>query len=80
MNIYKLTRNDNWGHDDYDSIVVIAENERDAINIGTNGDKIDWNERYTSWVSSPILLDVELIGTAKEGSVAGCVLASFNAG
>ena len=80
MNIYKLTRNDDWGYDDYDSIIVIADNKEDAINIDPYGNKVDWTNPRSPWVCSPILLDVELIGTATEGSVFGCVLASFNAG
>jgi len=80
VNIYKLTRNDRWSYDDYDSIVVIAEDEKSAINIDPSGNPMIWTNCRSAWVNSPISLDVELIGTAKEGSVSGCVLASFNAG
>jgi hypothetical protein len=75
MNIYKLTRNDDWGYDDYDSLIVIAENEESAKLIPPITEY-----KTTAWPNSPNLIDAELIGTAKEGSVAGCVLASFNAG
>ena len=80
MNIYKLTRNDKWGYDDYDSLIVIAENEKDAINIDPRGDQMNWNNCRSCWVDSPILINVELIGVAKPFSTVGCVLASFNAG
>ena len=80
MNIYKLTRTDRWGYDDYDSLIVIAENEKNAINIDPYSKLIDWSNCCSSWVNSPILIDVELIGVAKPFSVASCILASFNAG
>lgn len=75
MNIYKLTRNDKWGYDDYDSLVVIAKDKRSAKLISPHSDYVT-----TAWPHSPSLIDAELIGIAKEGSVAGCVLGSFNAG
>ena len=74
MNIYKLTRNDDWGYDDYDSLIVIAENDESAKSIPPQ------TYETNAWPSSPNLIDVELIGTAKEGSVTCCVLASFNVG
>ena len=75
MNIYKLTRTDKWGYDDYDSLIVIAENEESAKLIPPITEY-----ETTAWPNSPNLIDVELIGVAKPFSTAGCVLASFNAG
>ena len=40
-----------------------------------------WNTNHEStWCSTPDDVKVELVGTAKEGTIAGIVLASFNAG
>jgi hypothetical protein len=80
MNIYRLTRNDRWSYDDYDSIIVIAKDEKAAVNISPDNKPVNWSKPRPCWVDSPILLDVELIGTAKEGVVECCILASFNAG
>jgi len=87
MNLYRIsqTETDDW--DTYDSAVVAAENMSDAANIhpdGGNDDRSEpdiWGEviNYHSWVS-PDKVKVELIGVAAPGTVAGVIVASFNAG
>ena len=57
MNIYRLTQTDNVGYDSYDSMVVVAENEKDARRIHPNqilevrGD-LDRDEWFT-WAGAP---------------------------
>ena len=33
MNIYKVTRTDDWGYDNYDSFICIANNQEEAIEM-----------------------------------------------
>ncbi len=79
MKLWLITQDDNTGYDTYDSAVVAARNEAQARAINPDGvDK--WKAPYTAWCDSPDKVTVELLGTAKPGTQAGVVLASFNAG
>jgi hypothetical protein len=71
MKLYYLSQSVNTGYDTYDSAVVAAKNEEDARMT-----KIGWGEAWCS----PDKVGVELIGTAIEGTKAGVIIASFNAG
>jgi len=80
MNLYYLSQDDERGYDTYDSCIVAAESEEAARQIRPGG---EWEDTYTyssTWARKPERVKVELIGTAVEGTVAGIVLASFNAG
>ena len=87
MNIYILCRPYTAGYDEYDSAVVIAEDEDEARHTKIDDDWVDdwWifyediNNKSGSWVH-PNRLIVELIGYAKEGMPKGAVVAAFNAG
>jgi hypothetical protein len=79
MNLYLLTQKENSGWDTYDSVVVAAKNEQEAKKI-LPSEYSDWNNLCGTWASSPENVTVEYIGKAKEGTVKGVVLASFNAG
>lgn len=73
MNLYKISQTVNRGYDTYDSAVVAAETEEAARNTrpydyGTPG-----------W-AKPEYVRVELIGLAVEGTTAGVIVASSNAG
>lgn len=91
MNIYLLERQDMHDHDEYDSLVVVAETEEKAKQIhpadgslySGREDKMNfWNNSsfMTSWVDLD-KINVTLIGKAdpsqKENSV---ICTSFNAG
>jgi hypothetical protein len=78
MNLYLLTQNKTIGYDTYDSCVVISESEEDAKTIHPHFPNPKWDS--LSWCKNPSQVEVEFIGTAKEGSVRGVVCASFNAG
>jgi hypothetical protein len=77
MRLWKLTRTDKWGYDDFDSAIVAANTEQEARSITPDGDPFDDD---TCWASAPERVLVERLGTAKKGTQAGVVLASFNAG
>lgn len=93
MNLYRIYRTDKVGYDEYDSAVVAAESEQDAKDqhpdgssywknecwrsLRVDGTEIDWGD--SSW-THPNQISVELLGTAKEGTERGVIVASFNAG
>lgn len=84
MNLYLLMQDENSGYDTYDSMVVAAETEDRARLIHPN----TWSDNpwdrtkllYRDWATSPDQVSVTLIGTAVEGTKAGVILSSFNAG
>jgi len=77
----------NVDYDTYDSAVVAAETEELARMTHPNGwdsESYDgpWSgvdEGFTSWCDA-VKVVVEYIGEAKEGTKAGVICASFNAG
>lgn len=74
MNIYKVERTDGVGYDEYDSFVVVAETEEEALNTSPSD--------YVASGSWPVTirdLNVTLLGRFI-GNVRGVILASFNAG
>jgi len=87
MYLYRLSQNIARGYDTYDSCVVAAQSEDEARIIHPsdytdNGDlDRDCFPRYSdTWASRPSDVCVELIGTATDGTEAGVICASFNAG
>ena len=80
LNLYRISQNAHGGWDAYDSAVVCAESEEAARRTHPNG----WSEVGSTagnydWASEADV-KVELIGTAREGILAGVVVASFNGG
>lgn len=77
MYIYKLTQNVNTSYDTYDSMIVIANNEDEAVQLSVSeyhGDS------YSSWACLEDI-DVTLIGTACDRYEEPIIiLTSFNAG
>ena len=82
MKLYKISQTENNDYDTYDSAVVAAPDEETArlMNPANGGPMCDWAGRYNSWSSSPDLVLVELLGTAKPGTRTGVIVSSFNAG
>lgn len=81
MNIYKIKRTDDILDDDqYDSAVVVADNEEEARTTHPAGHRIKRGSYSFGWVKDLDSLDVQLIGTAAEGIPNGAVCASYNAG
>ena len=80
MNLYKISQDENDGYDNYDSAVVAAESEEEAIKIHPGSGRLypDWDSE--NWVNDLDLVSVKLIGTAVEGTKPGVILASYNAG
>lgn len=86
MNLYKISRDDVAGFDEFDSAVVVAESEEKArlIHPAEWAPK-NWHENkefnaIDCWIK-PEKVFVALIGSAKEGLEEGMVIvSSFNAG
>lgn len=69
MKLFKLTRTDDVGYDEYDSSVIAADTKEKALFISLN---------YHWTVDNKV--EIEYIGTAKRGTKEGVILDSFNAG
>lgn len=79
MNLYLISQNENNSYDTYDAAVVAAESEDEARQIHPsypNG----WLHKSNTWATVPENVSVRLIGGATEGTKAGEILSSFNAG
>jgi len=79
MNLYLISQRENTDYDTYDSVVVAANNEKDAQAINPNGED-SWGESYSAWCSSPERVLVRYLGKATKGTKQGIILASYNAG
>lgn len=80
MKLWLISQDVNNGYDTYDSAVVAAETEEDARQIRPDEKTWPKRERFCVWAATPNQVQVELIGQATEGTKAGLILASFNAG
>ncbi len=84
MNLYLISQSANRRYDTYDSAVIAAKDEQDArLTHARHGplpaDHKHWTYYYSTWCK-PGDVTVELIGEAVEGTKAGVICASFNAG
>lgn len=79
MKLWLISQNENSDYDTYDSAVVAAETEDAARNTHPGGNE-DWSRTYGSWAKLPAAVMVKMIGEAIEGTEAGVICASFNAG
>ena len=92
MKLWLPSQSTNTSYDTYDSLVVAAESEDVAKYIRPSGHTWQNNEwRYYTDISNsyysgngdwahPKDVSIEYIGEAREGTEAGVILASFNAG
>lgn len=81
LKLFKIWQEVNTKYDSYDSAVVVAESEYEAVMISPDVNKQDWNGKaYYGWCD---IKDVNVIcignatGDLKAGDV---IVASFNAG
>lgn len=79
MNLYHISQSVNNGWDTYDSAVVAAETVEQAAATHPNNNH-SWDSIWPTWCDKPSEVTVKLIGTALEGTTAGVILSSFNAG
>lgn len=83
MNIYKVSRTDKIGYEEFDSFVTVAKDAESARNTHPRGANKNWDADWNGWVpsSKKSSLDVVHIGTSNECYHKGeIILASFNAG
>jgi hypothetical protein len=81
MKLWKLTSG-KTGYDTFDAAIVAAEDIEAAKGTHPSG---VWPTNFRSgsaeaWAFKPSEVSAVLIGTATEGTPAGVILASFNAG
>ena len=92
MNLYLLTQSVNRGYDTYDSCVVAAESEAEAVRMHPGGTRV-WSDAllwvrpdgntddYAMWDwCHPSQVDCSLVGVAHESLPVGVLIASYNAG
>jgi len=75
MKLYLISQKENNNWDTYDSFVVAAENEEAARTIIPLSPS-----KYGDWAFTLAAVEVKEIGTATDGTEAGTILGSFNAG
>lgn len=84
MNIYHISRTDQWSYDDYDSFIVVSKDEETAKSYNPNGNVHDYKEdrwRRNGWVSRKEDIVAIHMGIANSDLPEGFILcASFNAG
>jgi len=81
MKLFKISQDVNNDYDTYDSAIVCAENEGEAVTIHPGGDA--YEERGCFWLGvwcKQEFVKAECIGEAKVGTEKGVIVASFNAG
>ena len=78
MNLYLLTQDEAFGYDTYDSCIVAAEDEKEAVLISP--DEYRRFQKIGAWASKPENVSAVLIGVASPEVKKGVVLSSFNAG
>lgn len=80
MNLYLISQNYCNGYDTYDSAVVVAATQDEAIDIHPSG---EWPSCSYDWVDrrETMYVDCKIIGVAAENLEAGTIVcASYNAG
>lgn len=78
MNLYLISQDANYNWNTYNSAVVAAESEQDAINIGPK-EGMDEAFKLECWVADKHV-KVKLIGKADESIHRGVICAAFDAG
>ena len=73
MKLYLLKRTDEWGYDEYDSLVYAAESAQDAVDMSLKDDM------YDDWTTQNYI-DITFLGFAESNITRGKIIGSFNAG
>ena len=74
MNLYLLDRKDDWHYECFDSLVVAAESEADAVTILPQS--VGTTKTGSGW-TTPENIAVTLIGMAAPGLQRGVILGSY---
>jgi len=82
MKLYLISQNVNNDYDAYDSAVVAAESVKDARNTHPRSEfnPTNWPDQDSGTWTVPSKVKVKYLGEAKEGTKAGVICSSFNAG
>ena len=83
MKLWLISQSQNNRYDTYDSAVVFANSEREA-QLTLPDKHATWDEVacdvYGVWAMAPEYVSVCYLGEAADGTAAGVICASFNAG
>lgn len=89
--IYRISRNDDWDYDEFDSFVIVAKSEAEAVSYDPYGKRCDdpteysWDKRYFNeeYKCYTHFRDFEVseIGVCTKDIYPGTIIcSSFNAG
>jgi hypothetical protein len=77
LNLYKISRSGEADSGQYESAIVVAEDEQEAKDTHPSGVQSDWNDpAFLSWISPEEDIIVELVGTAEPHLHKGVLVAS----
>lgn len=51
MNLYHISRIDNYNYEEYSDAVVVARNKLEASNIHPSGNNVKWYAEHKNWMS-----------------------------
>ena len=77
MKIYLLEHKEKTSFEFYDSCVVCAENESEAMDIHPHGGVFKEGDKRLGWVSSKIYISCTEIGEANDNQKKGVITASY---
>lgn len=81
MKLWLIWQEVNTDYDTYSDAVVAAETEEAALATHPSGTENAWKHTWRSdWAKRPDQVRVRLLGDAVEGTEAGVICASYNAG
>jgi hypothetical protein len=86
MNLYLISQTINNDYDTYSDAVVAAEDELRAKQIHPCGQiwgegwRSDLRHSWFDWAKTPEEVQIQLIGTAIDGTKEGVICASYHAG
>lgn len=78
MKIYLIERTDNIDYDEFDAMVIIADNPEEVLSIAAERDNDEHSVIGTRFKEETTVITV--IGTPNSKQKKGIILASFNAG
>lgn len=81
MNIYKITRTDRWGYDEYDTHIIIADNTEEVVKLANSKEHHTYDGvlEGKNW-SDESIITLEGTYTNIGDNTPFILLSSFNAG
>jgi len=80
MNLWKISQTVNTSWDTFDSAVVAAETEDEAVRMHPGDGDISEDKGFETWTTKPVDVTCVYLGIAKDNTPKGVICASYNAG